>query len=711
MLWINQEKKNHRSVKLKMKRKPVLGKYNILQRIGKGGYAKVYLGEHIYLKTKAAIKVLRFGSYLSQEDLERFLIEARTIAQLHHPHIIGILDFDVEDNIPYLVMEYAPNGSLLARHPDRSILDPPVIVHYVKQIALALQFAHDHHIVHCDVKPENMLLNAHNDVLLSDFGISVILHTNLITQPSVGTLLYMAPEQFSGKPVPASDQYGLAVVVYKWLCGQFPFNGKNPVEMFQLHSNTPPCPPSEINPHVSRDLEQVVLKALAKDPKQRYASIRAFAWSLDYALQKSLLLPSSTIRSFAVPTKSKASLPQAEEIQLLLPSLSALLPPASASGEREDLSHPPPPPLRPTSQRAKNSESSDISSLPTEVLNPASVEVASAVKEEAAGVNSLSDHSNDDPIIPSISPANGSPSNAALHTSEMRNLTFDKHTGWVSTVSWSPDGELIASGSWDKTVQVWYAATGISLLTYRGHAQPVKCVSWSPDGQHIASGSWDTSIQVWDVSTGEPLFDKYRHEAQVETLAWSPDGRHIASAGQDGIVQVWQASNKRTVSSYRGHSEPIWSLAWSPDSRYLASASHDKTVLIREALTGELVLDYCNHKQQVSALAWSSDGKFIASGDYEGMVHLWDSSNGGVLLKYRDGSGAVKALCWSPKGMGLASAVKVAQVWNITEPLPTEPSFTYGGHSNWINALAWSPDGQTIASASDDKTVQLWKIG
>src|SRR5947208_1724976 len=172
-----------------------LGNYRLLRLLGQGGFADVYLAEHLYLGTQAAIKVLQ--TRLMSDDVEYFRIEARTIANLEHPHIVRILDFGVESNIPYLVMSYAPNGTLRQRHPRGSRLPIVAILPYVKQVAEALEYAHQHKLIHRDVKPENMLLGRQNEVLLSDFGIALIAQSSRYqaTQEAAGTINYMAPEQ------------------------------------------------------------------------------------------------------------------------------------------------------------------------------------------------------------------------------------------------------------------------------------------------------------------------------------------------------------------------------------------------------------------------------------------------------------------------------------------------------------------------------------
>ena len=242
-----------------------LGNYRLIRLLGHGGFADVYLGEHIHLNTLAAIKVL--DARLTADEITQFRNEARTIARLEHPHIVRVLDFGVEDRLPFLVMSYAPNGTLRQRHPKGTRLTPGEVLPYIKQVADALQYAHNEKLIHRDVKPENMLLDRNNQILLSDFGLAMASYSSSQESPRdvSGTIAYMAPEQTRGKPRPASDQYALGIVAYEWLCGTRPFNGSYQ-EIAVQHVLNPPQPLHEYEPTISPALEAVVLKALAKDP-------------------------------------------------------------------------------------------------------------------------------------------------------------------------------------------------------------------------------------------------------------------------------------------------------------------------------------------------------------------------------------------------------------------------------------------------------------
>jgi oligopeptide transport system substrate-binding protein len=260
-----------------------LGNYRLIRLLGQGGFAEVYLAEHIYLKTQAAIKILQ--TRLEQENLQDFLNEAQTIARLRHPHIVQVLDFGVDGGTPYLVMDFAPNGTLRARHPRGTRLASAIVLPYIRQVAEGLQFAHDQRLIHRDIKPENMLLGRSGEVLLSDFGIATVAQTTGYqrTQGFAGTAAYSAPEQLQGKPVQASDQYSLAVVMYEWLTGDTPFHGSS-LEIATQHVLVAPPPLRARAPAVPPLVEQVVMTGLAKAPRDRFGSVRAFVAAFEQAM-------------------------------------------------------------------------------------------------------------------------------------------------------------------------------------------------------------------------------------------------------------------------------------------------------------------------------------------------------------------------------------------------------------------------------------------
>ena len=273
-----------------------LGNYWIIELLGQGGFADVYLGEHIRLRTLVAIKVLHGRP--TEEKMERFWTEAYIAANLPHRHIVQVFDFDEERSSPFLVLEYAPHGSLEARYRGEQLL-LPTIVSYVKQISGALDYAHSRGVIHCDIKPNNMLLDENDDVLVSDFGVAVSTGRYApIPRIFGGTATYRAPEQYRGWPLPASDQYSLGIMVYEWLSGHPPFCGSSDeIAMQHVHDSPPPL--RWTAPHTPHAVGRVVLRALEKDPDERFSSVGSFALALERASleEEDKLTPVPSLRS------------------------------------------------------------------------------------------------------------------------------------------------------------------------------------------------------------------------------------------------------------------------------------------------------------------------------------------------------------------------------------------------------------------------------
>src|SRR5436305_1510442 len=262
-----------------------IGNYRLLRLLGQGAFAQVYLGEHRYLKSAAALKILRHA--LTEQKAQHFLEEAQTLVRLRHPHIVRVLDFAVEEGMAVLVMDYIPGGTLKQRHPRGTRLSIDMTLEYVKQVVSALQYAHNHYVIHRDVKPDNLLVDSDEHLVLSDFGLALFAPSpdQLSNQVLAGTLPYISPEQVRGKPCFASDQYALGVLTYEWLTGVRPFEGR-PWDLIEQHLTATPPPLRERYPELPAALEQVVLRALAKDPQERYVSMSAFAQALECACRE-----------------------------------------------------------------------------------------------------------------------------------------------------------------------------------------------------------------------------------------------------------------------------------------------------------------------------------------------------------------------------------------------------------------------------------------
>jgi serine/threonine protein kinase len=280
-----------------------IAQYRLSRLLGQGESSEVYLAEHAKQNEPVAIKISH-GRHVGDE-LAKFFARTSRIAQMRHPHIVSVRDYGAEGDFTYIVMDYVPNGSLRERHPKKSIVHPAKVLDYVQQVASGLEYIHKHGLVHRDIKPHNMLVDIDNTIKISDFGTTIISPSLQSLHPEQydfeGTVIYAAPEQLQGKPQASSDLYALAVVIYEWLCGDWPFSGDFQ-EIAHQHLHVSPPALCSKNADLSPTIEQVVMKALAKDTEKRFDSVEVFAEALKWAIQAtSPEIPTPSRRQFMPP--------------------------------------------------------------------------------------------------------------------------------------------------------------------------------------------------------------------------------------------------------------------------------------------------------------------------------------------------------------------------------------------------------------------------
>ncbi len=738
-------------------------RYRILRLLGSGGMGDVYLAEDPRIEQQVAIKVIRAetspypDTHATQEAARLFQREARAIVKLDHPHILPLYDYGEERlgnmTIIYLVMPYRAEGSLsdwLRQRGRAGLLAPQDVAHIVGQAADALQHAHDRQIIHQDVKPSNFLLRQRQetptrpDLLLADFGIAKFTTaTTAMSHTIRGTPTYMAPEQWEGQPVPATDQYALAVMAYELLTGRSPFQGGERQVMYQ-HLMVLPTPPSTVNPRLSKDIDTVLLHALAKKPEERFKSVQAFANAFQQAVQD-MPAADAPARPAAPPTPASAN---SDDIRAVLAISTA----EAQAGTTRTLTLPRgrqvtvsvPAGVRDgqivrlegqgeTSPGGGPAGALILSILVTTAEESPSLSTASAAVAENTVLSA-------NPTAPTGAPTVGNtgqqpsvsstahpemttppsslvgPTQAAVSASQVSFPTTQQSLPVRPSVEWSADRSSQVSGP----VTAQPAQRGISRRTVVVGLAGLVVVGVAGGGLLWLGRSQQPTALPPSMPTASPapppvgstLYTYRGHFSAVDAVAWSPDGRRIASGSQDNRVQVWDAADGGHVYTYRGHSNGVFAVGWSPDGRRIASASTDYTVQVWDATDGGNVYTYRGHSGGVFAVAWSPDSKRIASGSQDNTVQVWDAANGGHLFTYRRHSGSVNAVAWSPDGKRIASGSgqlqgtdHTVQVWDAADGGHV---YSYRGHADAVNAVGWSPDGKRIASGSQDNTVQVW---
>ncbi len=317
-----------------------------------------------------------------------------------------------------------------------------------------------------------------------------------------------------------------------------------------------------------------------------------------------------------------------------------------------------------------------------------------------------------------------------VYTAELEPIALlEGHTLWVSSVDWSPDGDRLATGSWDDTARIWLlapgeagdAASGVPVALLEGHANWVTDVAWSPRGTPVATVSYDLTARLWDAGSGAQVAVLEGHTEPVEAVAWSPDGSRLAAGSENGAALVWQLTFDAAGGAEAG--AQLWlnpllaveygitSLAWHPQEPLIAGGMWNGGVKLWDADTGALVAELRGHEGAVNALAWSPGGDRLATASADGMVRIWDAVTRRQIATIRaHGGEAVNALAWSGSGL-LASAGADGDIrlWEVVEGMVVRRAAATG-HWGEVEAVAWSADGKRVFARGADGAVRAWEV-
>jgi serine/threonine protein kinase len=715
-----------------------IGGYTLVRLLGSGGMGAVYLAEDPDIGQQVAIKLVRTndGDFpdlnSSAMAAERFKQEARAVASLDHLHILPLYHYGEEETgsgkRAYIIMQYRPEGSLwdwLRRRagltPSQSFKTPgglpdtlngswPLSLEeageYLQQAASALQYAHERGIIHRDVKPANFLLRIDNGntvhLLLSDFGLAKLFSSSSATSHILGTPTYMAPEQFEGTAGPKSDQYALAVMIYHFLAGRPPFEGE-PMQLMHQHLTAAPRPITRLKADLPEGIAAVLNRALAKLPVDRYSSTQTFAEAFAHAAQG---IHVNMRPFFSLPTLAQTN--QAPVFHSTQNDSGVLAVPQTQSPYYQ----------------AHSSNNSEAAFAPT--VYPSTPEYA---RQQGQYFISASKPSNQPQKVEAGPPqlsgqvsrrkalgwivggtavvAIGSGAGIFIYSRFAKPAhalyVLRGHSDMVTSVSWSPDGTQLVSGSRDSTARLWLVANENNTLTFSGHRAPVLSTAWSPGGRLVASGGEDKTVQVWD--TQGNIRHTFGNLGVVSSVIWTGSGdRMFVGTLGNGGHELFLNTNISTKNVARAF---IHALAISPNERYLAAGLDNGNVAITSLQeTPRRVAIYHIHSAAVLSLAWSQDSTKLASGSADTVAKVWDPTTEHVehVLPH---SGSVNGIAWEPTNTGrlaTASGDGSVNIWDVNSSART----IYSGHSGAVMSVSWGLNG--LASGAADNTIIVWQV-
>ena len=736
-----------------------LGRYQIHERLAQGGMSEVWRATDHQLKRDVAIKILPREFSNDPERVRRFEQEAYAVSALKHSNIVTIHEVGTSSELHFIVTELIEGQTLrdrLAQGP----LGWRAAVRVASQLAAGLSAAHAAGIIHRDIKPENVVVQADGHAKVLDFGIAKLVKTpanggfsnstagiETMMGATPGTLKYMSPEQAAGEKLDQrTDIFSLGLVLYEMIAGSHPYRELSDKELVASLRSRDDVPPIATDCAVPAELDRILMRALRKNPDDRYGSASDMLVELD------------ELRSLIEVSRHEKGprLFRARNANQLLTQFAVLYDadrqtrmPLSAVWtiwRFADL------------KRGRLERETIRKSLISGVLKITMLMlVVAAATAGVAALKSVNEVWTEkvlrDGHVAAARRAVFSPDGSLLvsvgedhqvivwdFVRRLRLKTLGDHTGPVRTVAFSPDGKWFATGSEDKTVIVWDAARLEKSVVLRDHEAAVCSIAFSPDARLMVSGSEASSIiwqtgswkklrempwqvtygsqmflsdnrllrdnlgRIWDLSTGGLVQDQ--DSTSGNWAAISRDQRQLVSVDPFGEVKFVDLKQNRIQSIPHVHRDHGRAAAFSPDGKWIATAAERVILWDAATLTKIGPLEY---ESIVWSVDFSPDGRWLVSTHGDGAILVWDVTQRERIANLREHSGAVRAIAVSSDGKRIASASEdeTVVVWDAEHG--TKEAVLIGHHTR-VTAVSFSPDNQWLASADQDGVVIRWNL-
>lgn len=735
-----------------------IGKYEILDELGRGAMGTVYRARDPKLDRIVALKVMSRELDVEPEMKERFKREAQAAAKLKHPNIVTIYDFDDEGDPRYFAMELLEGTDLAGAIDERKLGGVPERLRVLIQICRGLDYAHKSGVIHRDVKPSNIQVLPDGTVKILDFGIAWRDGSTLKTKTGLvlGTPTYMAPEQITGSDVDGrADMWAVGVIAYEMLAGRRPFSANTIPGLIYAIVHSPPPALDARSTGLPESLVEVVNKALAKRPGERFRDLA----EMGQALQSILGAPASDLelpaearerayarhveaaRSLLMAGEPARALEAARRAQALEPAraeLAALI--GEIEGRLRQLADEPTVTVEPPALSSGRLLDQDLEGLaalgPEKRVDEARMALARGERTEALRITEevLALHPGFAAAV-ELAELLGPPL-ARHRTDRSRTMTRseirarrassfredeepigDRKVG-LQAIAIAPQEHLVAAGGLDGGIRLWDLERRTALATLRsdmhrraGHEGLVTSLAFSQDGAFLASGHVDGAVHVWQLDTGTDLNVRISHDGSVGAVAFSPDGSTLATGGMDSTLKLWEMRALRAGDPRRTlHRQPaaVSALAYLRGGAWIITGHTNRILRLQDASTGRLIHTLRGPEAAPSFFAVSPDGNLLACGGRDHAIRIFDLNSKAEVKVLKQHKRPISSLAFFPDGEQLASVAmdNTLVIWDVKSG--TSVRTVWGKPEESFASVGVFAHGRQIACGLSDGRIKIW---
>lgn len=684
-----------------------LGQYILLEQLGEGGMAKVYNALDTRAESNVAVKVILPSKRASSIFIQQFELEAKALANLTHTNIVKVLNYGVQDGQPYLVMEYIPGGTLKEAMTHKLPWQTAAAI--LAPIARALDYVHNQQIIHRDVKPSNILLHGDFRPMLSDFGIMKVLEgreekVESAIGAGVGTPEYMSPEQGMGKDVDfRADIYSLGLVFYEMITGQKPFTADSPMAIVVKHVTDELPLPTRIDRSIPKYVERVILRAVQKDPKNRYISMGHFADALELIALGDKASPQTINRISREREKRQRS--------FSILSLSILLTVLVLGTSIFIYNY------------FKQARQTNVSAVTNTVPAQATTTPINPVLHTPTGAPFTFETPTAAPTItitgsgPSLlgTPIASSPGGSSREIARWG-------IGGVNAVRWSPDGKVIALGT-TSGIFLYDSQTKEQILFVDTQFN-VLALSFNLEGNEITAGSPNGIIKSWDATTGSllqsfsysrPRSETITSDTAVTAISYSVDGIHLAVGFKNGAINYF-SSGKDTADLTLENYPAVEDLAISPDGRFIYASNGSADINVWD-IQSEEKENTLSSLTPINKLSLSYNLEWMLAGGDSNSVYLWNLFESKHVSSFSNLGGAVTSFDFSNDDKYVIIGLSTGDIKIFAMPTGKDeyskthvPVQSIKGYSEKVITIASAPDQLIFASGNHEDGLKLWNF-